>query len=284
MANRREEEGSGSARPGWSARRSRRAASGSRLMIGYGVAGGGRAWWWSSGSWSLVASGGGGARRRRPHQPGSGSTNGVQPDDRAGTEAAAGQGRQPEAGGQAGRLRRCGCTCRKRGTTTSRRARRPPHYKTNPPTSGNHVEPPYQQADGAYSEMPAEIDFVHSLEHGRLEIQYSPEPARSRPAGAEGPLRHDVRRRRCSSPTKRCPTRWRRRPGRNLLGCPKYKGAITLDAIRDFGKATWSESGSEPATAFPFTGPTPANPRARRAAGRPGRSRRWTRGRAERRA
>ena len=52
-----------------------------------------------------------------------------------------------------------------------------PHYKTNPPTSGNHVEPPYQQADGAYSEMPAEIDFVHSLEHGRMEIQYSPKLA-----------------------------------------------------------------------------------------------------------
>ena len=47
-------------------------------------------------------------------------------------------------------------------------------YDTNPPTSGDHVEPPDQQADGAYSEMPATIDVVHSLEHGRLEIQYDP--------------------------------------------------------------------------------------------------------------
>src|SRR4051794_36878617 len=47
-----------------------------------------------------------------------------------------------------------------------------PDYKTNPPTSGNHN--PEQLADGAYSEMPAEWYFVHSLEHGRIEIQYSP--------------------------------------------------------------------------------------------------------------
>ena len=32
----------------------------------------------------------------------------------------------------------------------------------------------------------------------------------------------------------------------NLMGCPKYKGAITLDAIRDFGKATWGRYGGEP--------------------------------------
>jgi hypothetical protein len=46
----------------------------------------------------------------------------------------------------------------------------------------------------------------------------------------------------------------------NLLGCPTYKGAITLDAIRDFGKATWGKYGGEPVAAFPFTGPTPAEP------------------------
>ena len=50
-----------------------------------------------------------------------------------------------------------------------------PNYKTNPPTSGNHVEPPFQQADGAYSEEPNQLDVVHSLEHGRLAIEYSPD-------------------------------------------------------------------------------------------------------------
>jgi hypothetical protein len=46
----------------------------------------------------------------------------------------------------------------------------------------------------------------------------------------------------------------------NLLGCSTYKGAITLDAIRDFGKQTWGKYGGEPVNAFPFTGPTPAKP------------------------
>ena len=33
----------------------------------------------------------------------------------------------------------------------------------------------------------------------------------------------------------------------NLLGCKKYKGQTTLDAIRAFGKATWGSYGGEPA-------------------------------------
>ena len=50
-----------------------------------------------------------------------------------------------------------------------------PNDGTNPPTSGDHVEPPYQQADGAYNEEPRALDTVHSLEHGRMAIQYSPD-------------------------------------------------------------------------------------------------------------
>ena len=48
-----------------------------------------------------------------------------------------------------------------------------PDYKTNPPTSGNHN--PQPQADGAYSEAPDTWYVVHSMEHGRIEIQYSPD-------------------------------------------------------------------------------------------------------------
>ena len=47
---------------------------------------------------------------------------------------------------------------------------------------------------------------------------------------------------------------------RQLLGCKQYKGATTLDAIRAFGKKTWSVDGREPAEYFAFTGPTPRNP------------------------
>ena len=38
----------------------------------------------------------------------------------------------------------------------------------------------------------------------------------------------------------------------NLLGCPTYKGAITLDAIRAFGKATWGKYGGEPVDGVPL--------------------------------
>jgi hypothetical protein len=50
----------------------------------------------------------------------------------------------------------------------------PVTYKTNPPTSGNHNPTP--AADGVYdpSNTPAKENFVHTLEHGRVEYQYRP--------------------------------------------------------------------------------------------------------------
>jgi Protein of unknown function (DUF3105) len=47
-------------------------------------------------------------------------------------------------------------------------------YKTNPPTSGNHNPTP--ALDGVYEpgNTPAKENFVHTLEHGRVEIQYKP--------------------------------------------------------------------------------------------------------------
>jgi len=47
-------------------------------------------------------------------------------------------------------------------------------YKTNPPTSGNHNPTPAQ--DGFYrtGNSPPKENYVHSLEHGRIEFQYKP--------------------------------------------------------------------------------------------------------------
>jgi hypothetical protein len=187
-----------------------------------------------------------------------GSTNGVEPDNRAGTVPAAVKVTDLQVA-----AKKAGCDLRlelpDEGKSHIPQGSDPPDYKTDPPTSGNHVEPPYQQADGAYSEMPAEIDVVHSLEHGRLEIQYSPDlPERDQLAlkgvydtmyGATLLFPND------NMPYEVAATTWT-----NLIGCPTYKGAITLDAIRDFGKLTWGKYGGEPAEAFTFTGPTPAEP------------------------
>lgn len=49
-------------------------------------------------------------------------------------------------------------------------------YKTNPPTSGDHVPPGEQASDGNYAgvESPAKEKYVHSLQHGRVIIHYKP--------------------------------------------------------------------------------------------------------------
>ena len=134
-----------------------------------------------------------------------------------------------------------------------------PNYKTDPPTSGNHVEPPYQQADGAYLEMPAPIDFVHSLEHGRMEIHYAPDLSEKIQRELKG-LYDTMYGATLLFPNTEmmyavAATTWT-----NLLACTSYEGDKTLDAIRAFGKQTWGKFGGEPVSAFKFTGPTPAEP------------------------
>jgi hypothetical protein len=187
-----------------------------------------------------------------------GSTNGIQPDNRAGTPPA------PVAVADlAAAAKQAGCVLKLKlkdeghehipvGSPT-------PDYGTNPPTSGPHVDPPYQQADGAYTETPAEIDFVHSLEHGRLEIQYAPDLPEADQLALKG-VYDTMYGATLLFPNDRMPYAVAATTWTNLLGCPEYKGAITLDAIRDFGKATWGRYGGEPAEYFPFTGPTPAKP------------------------
>lgn len=45
-------------------------------------------------------------------------------------------------------------------------------YKTNPPTSGPHN--PVPAGDGIYSSAPPKENYVHTLEHGRVELQFRP--------------------------------------------------------------------------------------------------------------
>lgn len=47
-------------------------------------------------------------------------------------------------------------------------------YKTNPPTSGDHRPTPAQDGVYAPGNTPAKENFVHTLEHGRIELQYAP--------------------------------------------------------------------------------------------------------------
>jgi Protein of unknown function (DUF3105) len=48
------------------------------------------------------------------------------------------------------------------------------NYKTNPPTSGDHRPTPAEDGVYAPDNTPDKENYVHTLEHGRIELQYSP--------------------------------------------------------------------------------------------------------------
>ena len=52
-------------------------------------------------------------------------------------------------------------------------------YKTNPPTSGNHRPTPAQDGPYEAGNSPAKENYVHTLEHGRIELQYSPKASKT---------------------------------------------------------------------------------------------------------
>lgn len=187
-----------------------------------------------------------------------GNTNGVAADERTGTPPPAAKVTDMKVAAE-----KAGCELKLKledeGKTHLPRNTDPPNYRTSPPSSGNHVEPPYQQADGAYSEEPDQLNVVHSLEHGRLAIQYSPDLAEEAQLELKG-LYDTIYGAALLFPNDEMPYEVAAVTWTNILGCDEYKGAATLDAIRAFGKETWGKYGGEPVFAFKFTGPTPAEP------------------------
>jgi hypothetical protein len=206
----------------------------------------------------IASSGGDGGGGAAHINQGSGSTNGVKPDEREGTAPA-----EVKVANLKQAAKQAGCDLRLKLKDEGHNHIAPtavtPDYGTNPPTSGNHTEPPYQEADGAYSEMPDEIFLVHSLEHGRMQIQYSPELPEEDQLALKG-LYDTMYAGTLLFPNDNMDYEVAAATWTNLLGCPEYKGAITLDAIRAFGKATWGRYGGEPVSAFALKGPTPAEP------------------------
>jgi hypothetical protein len=189
----------------------------------------------------------------------SGSSNGLEPDQRAGTDPPPVKVKKLREA-----AKRADCDLRlnleDEGRTHIGTGAATPDYGTNPPTSGNHVVPPYQQADGAYTEMPGEINIVHSLEHGRMEIQYSPDLPESEQLELKG-LYDTMYGATLLFPNPNMDYAVAATTWTNLVGCDEYRGAITLDAIRAFGMATWGRYGGEPVNAFGLKGPTPVEPK-----------------------
>jgi hypothetical protein len=117
------------------------------------------------------------------------------------------------------------------GSTHLRNEKDAPEYKTDPPTSGDHW--PEQLADGAYSEYPDPIYSVHALEHGRIQIQYSPDLPEAEQLELKGLFEEDPNAMLLfPNPDMEydvAATAWTQK-----IGCPTYEGQATIDALRDF--------------------------------------------------
>ncbi len=130
-----------------------------------------------------------------------------------------------------------------------------PSYGTVPPTSGDHISPPLQQADGAWADPAAQVAVVHSLEHGRVAIQYAPNLPEADQLALKG-LYDSAYSASLLFPNPDMPYAVAATTWRNLIACPEYRGQKTLDAINAFGVAHWGQ-GREPMDGFPaLSGPS----------------------------
>jgi hypothetical protein len=181
----------------------------------------------------FISGGGGSGGGETPEEAhiasATGTFEGLEPDDR--------EGLPPPPVRQAD-LREAseiaGCELRlelpEEGTEHIRPADPAPRYKTNPPTSGPMYDPTI--ADGAYLTKPDVPTSVHSLEHGRILVQYSPNLAgedqlllkglfEESPGGMLLFPNPDM-------PYEVAATAWT-----NLLGCERFDESV-VDAIRAF--------------------------------------------------
>jgi uncharacterized protein DUF3105 len=114
-------------------------------------------------------------------------------------------------------------------------------YHTNPPTSGNHY--PVPQDDGVYKETPPLTHLVHTLEHGRIEIQYDPSIDPKRLAQLGG-LYNEDKSYTLLFPNSKMPYKLAVTAWGHLAGCKKIKDA-SFDLIRTF-KRRYLGTGPEP--------------------------------------
>jgi hypothetical protein len=111
-------------------------------------------------------------------------------------------------------------------------------YKTDPPTSGDHYGNGSETAsgalaDGAYAEYPDRGRFVHSMEHGRVVIHYSPDLSEEEQLAIKGVFEESP-----SGvilvPNPEMDSEVAVAAWTQLGTCDTYEGAATLDLIRAF--------------------------------------------------
>jgi len=169
----------------------------------------------------------------------SGEVHDISPDGREGTPPpAVAQGDMEAAAEEAG----CELQLDNEDEGSDHLTKDFPEYETQPPTSSNHH--PAQQADGAYTEqVPAEY-AIHSMEHGRVAIQYSPDLPEADQLELKG-LFDESPGGMLLFPNPEMPYEVAATAWTQLVGCERYEGPATIDAIRAF-RDTYRGQGPEP--------------------------------------
>lgn len=152
---------------------------------------------------------------------------------------------QGDAGELSALAETAGCSVRSfpdEGNTHIDKKFTPADYKTNPPTSGNHVPPGQEAADGVYApgNEPELGRWVHTLEHGRILFQYKPgtsdaniaklQKLFNEPVLDSGNGYHSVlMQNNTKMPFEVAAVAWR-----HYIGCPKFTDAAipAMDAFR----------------------------------------------------
>jgi Protein of unknown function (DUF3105) len=108
---------------------------------------------------------------------------------------------------------------------------KPVKYHTNPPSSGNHN--PIPADDGAYAHSPSIGHVVHSLEHGRIELQYAPTIPKRRLAELKGLFDQDPYHMLLLPNITHMPFEVAAVAWGHIAGCKRITDA-TFDVFRDF--------------------------------------------------
>jgi Protein of unknown function (DUF3105) len=176
------------------------------------------------------------------------TTEGLKPDEREGTKTKAGPLAIAAKLPAAAKAAKCVLRNPKdEGATHLTPSQPTPKYGSDPPTSGNHD--PIPLANGVYdSVMPTFRHAVHTLEHGRIEIEYQPSLPDADQLKLKGLIDEDFRDMVMFQNDK---SQWEVSAAAwdHYLGCKTYNGKV-LDAIRAF-RDKYRGNGPEPTTAQP---------------------------------
>ena len=222
-----------------------------KLLVGYGVAGV-LAAAVVAGIVVLLLAGGGSKAEGNAHivsdSLGSTTTQDMKPDEREGTRTKAGPLATADKLPLAAKAAKCVLRNPKdEGNTHLLPSQPTPKYGSDPPTSGNHD--PVPLANGVYeSVIPTFRHAVHTLEHGRIEIEYSPDLPEADQLKLKGVVDEDFRDMVMFQNDK---SQWQVSAAAwdHYLGCKTYNDKV-LDAIRAF-RDKYRGNGPEPTTAQP---------------------------------